>query len=58
MGQAKQDALHGRFWQFSFESRIQLRPDWPLPGAPTEPQLASDQLPLVAKVRTFKTAFR
>ncbi len=42
--------------QASLLSRIQERPFCPLPGAPEEPQFVSAQLPLLAKVRTFRTA--
>ena len=49
---------YGGFSQFSLLSLIQSRPDWPLPGAPAEPQLVSSQLPLVAKLRILSIEFR
>ena len=56
-GGRKDGGVHGALAQFSLESRIQERPESPLPGAPREPQSASRHRPLWANRRTLRTAF-
>lgn len=53
----KPNLHYGGLAQFSFESRIQLRPVVLFPGAPLEPQSVSAQLPLWAKVFILLIAF-
>ena len=56
-GDGERRGVHGAFWQFSLESRIQSRPDCPFPGAPREPQSDSFHCPLGAKLRILSMAF-